>query len=355
MGFGPAVVVLAVATVLLVPGSGLGRPEGGPNPEVRQALARVDSLLAVGSVPEAVEAARALHQKHATDRYHGWQVESRLGVALLRSGQPGEALPSLENAVRLAPAEAETHRNLGAVLLELGRRGRALAEYAQAVELSPRDPDLRLEYGQLLLDFGDRERARVHLQKAGELCPDCPAVQEQLARLYLASGRFDLAGDILVRLYRERPTKGLRLSLIQAWQGAGQDSLLLDFLGQGQVVDLPADEAMWLVELEGKLGQTRYSEAFALTVSDEDREAATVPAGVRSQAVFWGRVSYNLLVAEKNRPALAAVNRAVLLDPENVVYRNNRVVLLTRLEMHDEAAREWEKVLALDPSLKERQ
>ncbi len=53
--------------------------------------------------------------------------------------------------------------------------------------------------------------------------------------------------------------------------------------------------------------------------------------------------------------ALVAADRAVTLAPDNVVYRNNRVVLLIQLGRQDEAAQEWEKVLALDPSMKARE
>lgn len=330
------------------------RPDGPESLAIRTALARIDSLLAAQAWPQAVEAARSLHARQADDPYRGWQVESRLGVALLRAGDPAGAFEPLENAVRKNPASPENHRNLGAALVQLGRRGRALAEYAQAVELAPRDADVRLEYGQLLLDFHDRTRAREQLLAAQRLCGSCPEVQEPLVRLYLASGEFDQAATVLQQLLAQRPSPGLRRSLIQALQGAGRDSTLLEFLGRGPVNDLPADEAMLLVELEGKLVRTGHSEVFALALGDPDREAAEVPASVRDRDAFWGRVSYNLLLAGKDRAALTAVGRAVSLAPDNAVYRNNRVVLLTRLGRHEEAAREWERALALDPSLKER-
>ena len=68
----------------------------------------------------------------------------------------------------------------------------------------------------------------------------------------------------------------------------------------------------------------------------------------------WGKVSYNLLLANLNEASLRAVDRAIIFAPDNVVFRNNRVVLLTRLGRHDEAKEEWNRVLELDPGLKER-
>jgi len=48
---------------------------------------------------------------------------------------------------------------------------------------------------------------------------------------------------------------------------------------------------------------------------------------------------------------LEAADRAISLADRNVVYRNNRVVLLLKLGRKQEAAREWDEVLRLDPSL----
>jgi Flp pilus assembly protein TadD len=351
----PLAVLIVVLGFAGPPVESEARPGGGQNPSIIRNLALVDSLLAVGDLDLAVTEARQLQRDHGQDPYHGWQIDSRVGVGLLRLGDPEAALPSLESAVRKAPGRSEVHRNLGAALVQMGRRGRALAEFTQAVELAPDQHLLRLEYGQLLLDFGDTGRAQVHLERAAHLCGDCPEVQEPLARLYLATGRPLEAAGILEDVYRSRQTDGVRRSLIQAWHQAGQDSVLLGFLGRAMNPGMAADEVMLLLEMEGKLGQYRFSEEFALTVSDGEKEAATVPQAVRGRPDFWGRVSYNLMLAGRDRPALAAVNRAINLDDSHVVYRNNRVVLLTRLGLHEEAAREWKKVLALDPSLEERQ
>jgi len=331
-----------------------GGPAGPDSEMIVRSLARVDSLLNAGSVAMALAEARALDRKFPGDSFHRGQIESRLGVCLLRSGEPLAALPNLENAIRRAPGQAENHRNLGAALVSLGRKGRALAEYAQAVELAPVDFELRLEFGQLLLDFRDHGEAGRQLRVADRLCGGCPQVQEPLARLFLATGDFAAAVPLLEDLYKRRPTAQVRRSLVQALQGAGRDTQLLDLLRNEPLAGLPSDEIMLLLELEGKLNRLRYSESFARSLVDDPAAGADgVPEAVRNQSGFWGRLSYNLLLANRNTLALAAVDRAITLAPDNVVYRNNRVVLLTRLGRHEEAAREWQRVLALDPTLKE--
>ena len=320
--------------------------------QIRQAMAEIDSLLGAEALDLAVEQARILNERHGEHPRLGGAVIARLGLALLRQNKPGEALEHLEKAVRLDTGRAENHRNLGFALLELGRRGRALSEYAQAVELAPREFSFRLEYGQLLLDFGDARRAGGHLLEARNLCGDCAEIQIPLARYFLAARRFEEAAAVLMNLPEGQKDHGIRRALIQAVQGAGRDSLLLTVLTEGDLAALPGDEARLLVETEGRLKSVEFSAGFAAALSagkDED-----YPSAVHEDPGLWGLISYNLLLSGRDELALTALNRAITLDEENVVFRNNRVVLLTRLGRHEEAAEEWDRVLALDPSLKER-
>lgn len=337
-----------VIPLFLVTGSAARRPGDEESLQVVAALARIDSLLAAEEPSLALERALALATRYPDHPRYGGGIEARTGVGFLRTARPAEALPHLERAVQGEPNNPAYHRNLGSALLALGRKGRALSEYAQAVELAPREFTYRLEYGQLLLDFGDRRRARTHLLTARQLCGDCPEIQIPLVRYYLAAGLFEPAVDILQPLVAQGQGGAVRRSLIQALQGAGRDSLLVEVLSGTPREEMPADEARLLVETEGRLGQTHWSMIWAQTEN-------AAPPSVAGDGLFWGHVSQNLLRAGDNPAALRALNRALTLDPDNIVYLNNRVVLLTRLGRHDEAAREWEKVLEKDPSLKERQ
>jgi Flp pilus assembly protein TadD len=319
-------------------------PEG-QSPQ--QMLAVIDSLMTANELVPALELARQFHDRYAEDPRHGGAAQARLGVLLLRSGQPREALDPLENAIRQGPDRPEYHRNLGAALLALGRRGRALSEYRQAVQMDPKNHRLHLELGQLLLEFGDHNRAAGPLQTARHLCGDCPEVQEPLARLYLAQRDPASALPLLRALWAERQDREIRRNLVQAMQQAGQDSSLLVFLGSLDPRSLEVDEVQLMAGLEGRLGRWRLSAGWA--AGD-----LPVPDQLASAPDFWGQVSYNLLLAEQNMAALKAADRALALDPENVTYLNNKVVLLLRLGREDEAHQQWQRVLELDPSLEEK-
>ena len=319
-----------------------------------QGLAEVDSLLDAEQPGRAAARIRDLLAVFGSDPIHGWQFEERLGVAMLRDGRPGPALPLLEVAVRRNPDFWLGHRNLGAALMALGRRGRALSEYRQAVDLAPGNFKVRLEYGQVLLEFGNYAEATLHLEAARELCPDCAGIRPALARLYLATGKLEPAIGMLQSLFAEDPSRDHRRTLVQALQAAGRDSLLLALWSTVPLAELDPDEILLLVETEGKLDRPEHSLEFARRLAaakDPLAEFGETGRTLTEDAGFWGGICWNLLQTGHFKEALAAAERAVSLAPDQVVYRNNLVVALTKLGRHEQAAQEWNKVLALDPTL----
>lgn len=311
-------------------------------------LAAVDSLLQVPAAAQAVATARALWATWAKNPIYGWQIEGRLGLALLLSGEAAAALPHLENVVLRHPRQPDHHRNLGSALLQLGRRGRALSEYAVAVELAPTDADLRREYGQLLLSFGDDGAAERELLLAREMGGAGPELDQALASLYLLQKEFGRAVPVLRRVYAAAPRPDTRRTLVAAMAQAGADTLLRDFLAATPPAVRTADEWRLLVEAEGRLGGQEHALRAVRRLSDPPPNAAA--AAYARDDRFWGQVALNLLAAGAYADGLRAVDQAIKLAPDDVVYRNNRVVLLTRLGRDGAARAEWEKVLALDPS-----
>ncbi len=340
---------LAVVMCFLSPGMATAGHRADANAAGLRALATVDSLLQVPAPEQAIAAINGVWASLGDHPVHGWQLEGRLGLALLLSGRPAEAVPHLEIVIGHDPRVAAHHRNLGAALLQLNRRGRALSEYGMAVELAPDDPELRREYGQLLLSFGDTRGAAKELLLAERLCQGCPEMDQPLASLYLMQEKFDQAVPPLQRLYLREPGSATRRPLVVAMSRAGNDSLLVKFISGVPGPERNADEWRLLVEGEGRLGIWAHS----LLAADwlDSAGGGEVPAAVAGDDRFWGQVALNLLAAEKFKGGLAAVERAIDLVPDSVVYRNNKVVLLTRLGRDAEARVEWEKVLTLDPSL----
>lgn len=339
--------------VVMVLGSVFARADGDPGDRTRAArtLARVDSLLAAGNLEEGRRLAQEACDRHAGDPRLLDPLENRLALALMGLDRHAEALPLLENALRRRPGDGDAHRNLGACLLAMGRKGRALSEYQQWVQADPLNYLARLEYGQVLYEFRLLEDSERELRLAAELCGGCGQVDPALAATLLAAGKPAAALDPLRRLLAGPEGESHRRSYLKALLDSGEDAELIAFL-TGADRALTGQEARLLVEAEGRLGRGRWSAwLLAWATEQNDRPDLALAPGWGDDPLLWARISLNLQQLDRREEALAAVDRAIALDPASALLRNNRVVLLQELGREQEARREWERVLELDPSL----
>lgn len=341
-GFPCVVCRLSMLLLLLASIAAAGEP-----PHLGDELAGIDRLLAAGRGAEALVQVDALLARYGEDPLFGWQLRERRGIALLQDGQLATALPLLEETVRRRPLEPGGHRNLADALRRLGRRGRALAEYTQAVELAPLDADLRLELAQYLAEFGQWRQAEIEFRTAFSLGAGSEA-DRGLAVALQHQGRPAAAVVPLRRLHLEASSADTRRQLAAALQAARADSELVALLAPVDVASLDTGEFLALVQAEGRrAGEPVRSRDFV-----RDLAAGQPPSPVADHALFWARVGLNLIAADDWELALTATTRAVELDPANVTYRNNRLVVLQRLGHDDEASREWNEILRLEPQRK---
>ena len=341
-GFSRMVRRLSALLLLLACVAGAGEP-----PLLADELEGIDRLLAAGRGAEALVRVDALTAQHGADPLFGWQLRERRGIALLQEGQLEAALPLLEETVQRRPFEPGGHRNLADALRRLGRRGRALAEYTQAVELAPLDADLRLELAHYLAEFGQWRRAGIEFRTALTLGAGSEA-DRGLAVALQRQGQPAAAVAPLRRLHLAAPSVATRRQLAAALQAARRDSELVALLAPVDGASLDTSEFLALVQAEGR----RADDPVRSRDFVRDLAAGQAPAPVADHALFWARVGLNLIGADDWEGALAATTRAVELDPDNVAYRNNRLVVLQHLGHHAEASREWDEILRLDPQRK---
>ena len=96
----------------------------------------------------------------------------QIALAELKRGRAEEALPSAQEAARIAPDVPAARLALGRALLALGRAGEGVAEMEAAVRLAPENPRLRFALAQAYTEAGRgsdaaRERAEfLRLQSA---------------------------------------------------------------------------------------------------------------------------------------------------------------------------------------------
>jgi tetratricopeptide (TPR) repeat protein len=135
-------------------------------PQVSLALARVQ----LNRVPEAIAGLRACRAEHPKDYVVNWI----LGETLSQAEDSGEALPLLEEAVRLAPREAAPRVLLGKLLAKRGELKRAALELEAAVKLQPDDVSAQYVLATIYRKAGNLKRADELFEKVGNARIDSP-------------------------------------------------------------------------------------------------------------------------------------------------------------------------------------
>jgi tetratricopeptide (TPR) repeat protein len=86
-----------------------------------------------------------------------------LGRVLVKQGRPREALPYLQQAVKLGPAAAQAHEDLGEAYSLLNQLAAAQTELEKAVQLAPKVSRFHFMLGQVYRRAGLMEKAKAEL------------------------------------------------------------------------------------------------------------------------------------------------------------------------------------------------
>jgi len=119
------------------------------------------AYLQTGSFDKAAtlfKAAQARSPKNASTAYY-------LGLALTQAGKTEEAIPALQNAIKLKPT-AGAYVQLGAALEQTGRHAEAATAFEAASTLDPKDAQAVLYAGMMYHQTGHDDKAIPALQKA---------------------------------------------------------------------------------------------------------------------------------------------------------------------------------------------
>lgn len=107
-----------------------------------------------------------------------WQADARvkhlepmlhLGSLLVRKGQLREALPLLQSAEALAPADAEVHERLGNLWMQLGEPAKAQSQVEVALKLAPDNSHLHWLLASIYRKEGLTDQSNGELKKYSAL------------------------------------------------------------------------------------------------------------------------------------------------------------------------------------------
>ncbi|SDF68902.1 MULTISPECIES: tetratricopeptide repeat protein [unclassified Duganella] len=347
-----------------------------------------------------IRSALAVNPEHAN-------ALNNLGNALREMQQLEEALRSYDRALTLAPADANTHFNRAVTLQSLMRSAEALQAYEQALNLDAGDDqawsnraallwqtgqyDLALvntdqalvlnpqniealnHRGNILQDQGQHEQAEQSYRQALALYPEYADAHYNLGRLLLAGERhadalqhLDQAVSLHPQHVQAHRQRALTLRVLQQAEQAQQAEatalqlqreLVAAYRQRGaeleQQLQHASAAAMYAaaLELDGGDAELQQLHTRALDNSSQHEE---VRRGLREVLRLKTERAAQHGAPQAAQPldaeaALAAFEKLALLAPDNPGTYVNLALLLSGLDLRDQALARLDQALAIAP------
>ena len=246
------------------------------------------------------------------------QPLSMLGEHYLSEKQPSKARPHIKEALKIAPDNSKLLSLMGRVMMAEKQYNEALPLLNELVSEEPGSVYARSLLGEAYLELGQTEDAKKHLDIALEKQPNNAPVLALRVTAELQAGQPGRALDYAVRLQKAHP------DLFVGHELAG-DALLAakDYAGAKT-----AYSQAW---------ELQASAALAIKLSEAAKRSGTPEDSARHLLVWLqnspddAQVTYFLgeayLSMGQQADAIAAFEKALTLQPENVLVLNNLAML----------------------------
>jgi Flp pilus assembly protein TadD len=121
------------------------------------------------------------------------EAHSNLGTVLQMQGRLAEAAPHLETALKLKPNDDRIRFNFANGLTAAGRSNDAIREYERAIAINPENADAHFNLAMLLGPQNRLDEAIAHLRRVIDLSPRNSEAHRNLSFALGLQGRFDEA------------------------------------------------------------------------------------------------------------------------------------------------------------------
>jgi tetratricopeptide (TPR) repeat protein len=169
------------------------------NPNVPATLSTLGKVLI--DMEQNNEAAVALMRLRGLGEAHVLDL-SNLGAALIRAQRAAEAVPVLEEALRMDPNVPEVGINLAQAYAQTGQYAKAELYFPAALKVVPDDPNVCYEYAMMKVRMGDVPGGKTWLEEALRRDPTHARSHNNLATAYFTQGDREKA----IHHYREATT-----------------------------------------------------------------------------------------------------------------------------------------------------
>lgn len=153
------------------------------NPKRLEAYSGVGILLAKAGSPAALAAASSFFERGTIHFPASTVLAYNWGITHALQGYPELAIENFRLVLNLDPGHRPARENLAGMLAETGRLAEAAAVYQQAIAVAPQDADLHVLLAQTWIAMGRDEEARDELAAALKIQPAHPQATALAAEL----------------------------------------------------------------------------------------------------------------------------------------------------------------------------
>ncbi|MCK7581393.1 MAG: tetratricopeptide repeat protein [Chromatiales bacterium] len=179
-------------------GTRLAAGASGPSTTEQDALV---ALFNAGRLSEGEVMARDFTRRYPKAAF-SWKA---LGTLLLACDRQREALPALQQALKLNPRDGESLNSLGKTLQDLGQLNAALDMIERALSLRPDYVSALINRGNVLVQLGRADEALACLDRALVLQPNSASAHNDQGHALKALGRLEAALAAYARAIELKP------------------------------------------------------------------------------------------------------------------------------------------------------
>ncbi len=296
------------------------------------------------------------------------QAHFSLGNVYLKQGKLDLALAQFDTALALNPGHSRAHLNRGMVFFRRGDLKKAEENFLAELELHPEEAKAYNNLSAIYREQANYGKAEQMAQRAIELASHSPNAYMNLALIYWNTGRTDEAKEILSQgLTTIQPFLEAALLLGEIYLAEGK----LDSAGQrfSQVIRAGSSERDVAYDLEmlaSKGDPYRLESTHILAKAYFNLATVYMQTGELNLAEIQIKQAISLKPdfadayanlgvlydhSGRGAEALPLLEKAANLDPQNAVYHFNLGLAYAKLLRLEEAKREFQTTLMLDPSL----
>jgi enediyne biosynthesis protein E4 len=275
-------------------------------------------------------------------------IDARVDLSsiMAKEGDPPAAAEQLNQAIRLAPANADLYILLGKSKLDINEFSQAITSFRKAVELNPKLSAAHYGIGLSLSKQHDLVHATEEFRTALSMNPHDPFSFLELGKIDLQKGDLPNAEKLFQEALRLRPGFAEALAeLGKVYQRENASQKAEEAFREALRLQPGYSEASYGLALLLR-SQGRNEEAKPYFAKVEAREQAKTQAGKANALNSEGMKD----AAEgKLNEALAAFEKALAIDPSFFMAAYNQGVVLARMGEDSKAATAFRTAIRLRP------